>query len=606
LIDHLRVGATANFFRLKRRLSSAAVSELFRDLRKVARSPSRNLFRHERERMGGAVWSAVAFFEGRDPIFLRPPPPDQSERTCGYLLLVEHRSHVAVFKSGLELPAGFKSEYFERVPYERVEAATAQEDAVFEKIRLRNMSPSKLVLRAKTLEAGDLSNSVGPAGASRYAPQSYATRRAGDRFSVTPNTGRISQRVDTGGHAEAIGWACRIIDNLLDAAGQTAAFIRTFARSVDLRSVAASLQPRSFVVNAAAIADILFEDRSHRLVRKNGDDWIELEPADAGAVVEALDQVLPVRIVRKEWRLFEGDQRTHAGLLRLNATRISLRVLDRGILNGLFVERTNYAVGDDPERTSLRTFIDQNDHFMVLFDEASLAYLFGTLYRDDAFAAGNDTLLRHLKPDARLSTATDEKGTFAAPQTAFDADSVFGIIVDGIAVTDQTLVCDDLGDEWADFIGLNARGEVPVLSFYHAKHGDLSLGASPFHIAVSQAIKNLGRLSLPSEIMDRKIESWTNFYSGDGVQTQIPRVLRGGDAAALAHSFREARLAPNLVKRVCIVTSSLSRQRVSDSLARIRAGHAPEAHFVQLYWLLLSFFSACAEVGAVGTIICQN
>jgi hypothetical protein len=206
VIDRLRVGMTANFYRLRRRLNASSVSELFHELRAAARSPSQNLFRHERQRTDGATWSAIAFFQDRDPAFLRPPP-SQTERTCGYLLLVEHRHHLAVFKSGLELTSSFKTKYLERVPHERVEAATAQKDAIFEKIRLRNMSTSKLVLRSKTLEAGDLSNSVGPSGASRYAPQSYATKRADDRFSATPNTGRISQRADRGGHADALRWA---------------------------------------------------------------------------------------------------------------------------------------------------------------------------------------------------------------------------------------------------------------------------------------------------------------------------------------------------------------------------------------------------------------
>ena len=279
-----------------------------------------------------------------------------------------------------------------------------------------------------------------------------------------------------------------------------------------------------------------------------------------------------------------------------NAARIALRVLDRAASVGVFVEKTERPLSRDPDRTSLRKFLDHNDHFLVLFDDASLAYVFGTLERDDAFAAGDHTLLRYLKAYARLAPATSEKGGFTALQTAFDTNSVFGIVVDRVASEDNTLVCDDLGDEWADFIGLNDRGNVPVLSFYHAKHGALSLGASPFHVAVSQAIKNLGRLALPAEVMDGKIASWAGVYSNAGVQTQIPRVLRGGDAAALTRSFREARLAPGLVKRVCIVTSSLSLQQVAEALEAIRLGQAPEAHFVQLYWLVLSFFSACAEV----------
>ena len=231
--------------------------------------------------------------------------------------------------------------------------------------------------------------------------------------------------------------------------------------------------------------------------------------------------------------------------------------------------------------------------------------MLGTLYRDDAFAAGDSTLLRNLKAETRLVPATSEKGGFTTVQNRFDNDSVFGIIAHGVASSDTTLVCDDLSDEWADFIGINIGGDVPILSFYHAKHGNLSLGASPFHVAVSQAIKNLGRIALPTELMASKITSWMQFYSNDGVQTQIPRVLRGGNAAALAQTFTEARLAPTIVKRVCIVTSSLSRQAVANALEEVRHGQRPDPHFVQLYWLLLSFFSACVEVGAVGLIVCQ-
>ena len=467
------------------------------------------------------------------------------------------------------------------------------------------MSESKLVLRSKTLEAQDLSNSVGPSGASRYAPQSYATRRDDDRFSATPSTGRISQRTDTGTYSDAIAWARGTIDSVLDANNGTAAFIRTFARAVDLRSAAADLVPRHFALNSAAMADALFEEQTHRLVRINDNAWSELGRMEAETVVAALDQVLPIHVVRGEWRIYEPGQQSRAGTLRLNATRISLRAFDRIVFSGVFVERTEYQAGADPDRLSLRTFLDQNDHIIVLFENASLTYLFGTLYRDDAFAAGDQTLIRYLAADGRLQNATSEKGEFAIVQTAFDAHSVFGIVADSVAHEDNILVCDDLGDEWADFIGLNNNGSIPILSFYHAKHGPLSLGASPFHIAVSQAIKNLGRLALPADLMGQKIASWTNPYLNAGIQTNIARVLRGGNAEALEDAFREARLSPSLVKRVCVVTSSLSSQQVADALQAIQHGHAPEAHFVQLYWLLLSFFTACAEVGAVGTIICQ-
>ena len=133
MIDRLRLGTSANFYKLARRLSASAISDLFRQLRATAQSPSQNLFRHVRDRTNGTTWSAICFFHDHEPGFLRPLPRGQAERTCGYVLLVEHRQHLAVFKSGLELPSAFKTRYLQRIAYERIEAATAQQDAILRK-----------------------------------------------------------------------------------------------------------------------------------------------------------------------------------------------------------------------------------------------------------------------------------------------------------------------------------------------------------------------------------------------------------------------------------------------------------------------------------------
>jgi len=104
------------------------------------------------------------FYE-RSPSFLTEEAGVR-ERIAGFILLVEHRDHIAIFKSKLDLPAGFATRYLGRVPAERVDLAVARQDAIFEKIRLRNMSVSKFAMRNKTFEADDLRNVVGPAGAS--------------------------------------------------------------------------------------------------------------------------------------------------------------------------------------------------------------------------------------------------------------------------------------------------------------------------------------------------------------------------------------------------------------------------------------------------------
>jgi len=105
--------------------------------------------------------------------------------------------------------------------------------------------------------------------------------------------------------------------------------------------------------------------------------------------------------------------------------------------------------------------------------------------------------------------------------------------------------------------------------------------------------------------MPVKVARWRTTYNNAGQHTAIQRVCRG-DADQLEAVLEHVRTAPDAIKRVFIVTSSLSKSAVEEALAGISRGEAPEPHFVQLYWLLMSFFSACAEVGAFGYVICQD
>src|SRR5690606_9195594 len=144
-----------------------------------------------------------------------------------------------------------------------------------------------------------------------------------------------------------------------------------------------------------------------------------------------------------------------------------------------------------------------------------------------------------------------------------------------------------------------------MVSFYHAKHGNRSLGASPFHEAVGQAMKNLGRMPLAADTMPPKYASWAAPYRNDGVTTAISRLMRGGDQAAIEAGVGSVREAHDLEKRVFIVASSLSRADVAAAFTAAAGGTPPSAHFVQLYWLLTNYFSACTEMGATGYVVCQ-
>lgn len=605
MIDHLEIAQSGYFHQRKRRLSNEAINRLFTTLRAQARQPSQNLFRVDRVVFEDARYSTICFSHERDVSFLAPEA-NVVERVYGYVLIVEHGPYIAVFKSGVDLPSAFKTAYLGKIANERIERAIARQDAVFEKLRLRNMSISPLALRSKSLEARDLENAVATSSASRFIPQAYSVRRDDGVYSATPTTGRISLRADHAGVEETVAWAVQISELLQADAGVVAGFIRNFARPIELTALPTDVRPTFVGIDAIGLADALYTaENGIRLIRESANGIEELPQPEARAVLAALEPAFPVVRRRSIYEVRDEDGHTPIASLRIGATRIALRGLDLPLIADISVERRSQPLGEDADAVPLSRYLDRENLFTVLFSDLALAYIDGALFRDGALAGGATSLLAHLRVDASLAQTTSEKGAFEVGQVEFAQGCVFRSVVDMIADGDDVLLCDDLGDEWADFIGVSTQSNPTMISFYHAKHGNQSLSASAFHESVGQAIKNLGRMSLPVDMLPNKLAGWDDRYRNNGVQTDIARMIRGGTPNEISGKLDAVRAAPDVLQRVFIVTSSLSRAQVEGVLAAVAQGTAPTPHFVQLYWLLMSYFSACVEMGVRGYVVCR-
>ncbi|MCJ9749672.1 hypothetical protein MOV61_02940 [Neorhizobium sp. BETTINA12A] len=603
MIDNLTVSKSAAFFTVRRNLTDKTVEDLFTALRKSHGTSANNVFRHIRESQGNARWSAICFEYSTSPAFLNPAS-GVKERLFGYLMLVEYQGHAALFSSRLVLPTAFKSRHFSPISVSRMEGAIARENAVFQKMRMRNMSVSPHVMRNKTLEAPNLANVVGPAGSRRYAPQTYTVSVDGIYSTTTPSTGRIGVRSDKVGHDELIEFARIMIDALRVDPVDVSPFIRTFARPMSLEDALAASQPTTIAIDTARLAAAVTGDEATIRLVHVGDHVTELSTDEFSELLGQLDQALSIEGNGKLRAAKLPDSDDEVATISLNKSRIALRSLTLGMAAAVEVETCDLALGEDPDRRPLRSYLDEGDCFIVLFDDVRLSYIDGQVFRDETMLDGGASFLPYLHPDASLQTVTDEKGTFVAGQVAFDGTSTFGAIVEHIGAEDAILICDDLGDEWADFIGIKEEAGFVQVCFYHAKHDALTLSAGSFHVAVSQAIKNLGNMMFPPERMAAKMQSWNVTYNAAGQPTQIARIIRNnmGDLGA---TIVRARTAPDVRRRAVIVTSSLSKKGVEDAFAAIQAGQRPPHTFVQLFWLLQSFFSACTEVGASGSIVCQ-
>jgi len=391
------------------------------------------LFRADRVVLSHSKYSAICFSFERSPAFL-DSETEAVERVFGFLLIVEKGDFIAVLKSGLDLPSTFKTDYLNNVGSERVERAIARHDAIFEKLRLKNMSTSKFALRTKTVEARDLVNAVATSSASRFAPRGYSVRRSDGTYSATPSTGRISIRADRAGYQDIVRWASEVMDLLAAEAGETSAFIRNFARPIELSTIPTDVRPTYVAIDVPSLASELFEyeGRTVRLVRPNQNSFVEMVKAEIDPILEDLDRSFPVHPEQTQNSVVNPQDQTRIGSVRVSKTRISLQGFTLPSIEGVFVEDAAVPIGTDTERKQLARYLDHEDFFTVLFSDLALAYIDGSLYRDQALLGGGANFLRHLQAVPSLAGATSEKGAFAG-QEAFDDTSVFRAIVDHVA-----------------------------------------------------------------------------------------------------------------------------------------------------------------------------
>ena len=124
---------------------------------------------------------------------------------------------------------------------------------------------------------------------------------------------------------------------------------------------------------------------------------------------------------------------------------------------------------------SIIDYINRNSAFMINFKEADMIYYSRALFKDHKLLQNIDYFMRIFEPMNELSDIEDEKQKDFTDAEIFDNNSLFGFVCNHFS-NSEYLVCDDLGDEWADFISIHNN----IIRFIHAKSGTEGLSATNF------------------------------------------------------------------------------------------------------------------------------
>ncbi len=532
--------------------------------------------------------SLLVYSYEKDAAFL----DDLVETRYGFALLVTRKDEVAVLAEGLNWRKGLLGEDVRELDYGELSAIAARNADAVARMNLKNLFPAPNAIESQTLEADHLESAFGHTSASRSMLRTMtATLQGGASRSVTLSTGNVSESGGRAALAAVLAWLDEVFEGVSRGGLLTGSeFFQRFAIPLLVADLPASVKPRALLLDLRRLRNAVGSGRVEvQVVSAEG----ERRSVTAQAGERAL-QMLARTMVVDGSTVRVGSTEAEVGRLTANKKSFSLNLPKL---------RAFRLVEGADERTPSQ-WLRTTGALHLVFSDPSYAYVHGTLFRDGAYRALAGRLARLVEEEPALDKCRSEKGARRLKKalTAFPKSSVFEVVESGVAARDDGLLLDDLGDEWADFIGVSSTDR--ALRFYVAKHGKKSGGASPFQECVGQALKNLGRMRASPEMWKvKKSRVASKAYSLNKVTTKIKYVRRRPPGKDLFDLFAEAAGSPSYTREMVLVVSFVSRAKMVAEFQKIEAGKEPGSHGAQLLWILGGFVTACADVGVVPRIV---
>lgn len=320
----------------------------------------------------------------------------------------------------------------------------------------------------------------------------------------------------------------------------------------------------------------------------------------------------PVRFDDLCWEVNNDAFEAVAGPLRCPATlrfdankgeyEIASRVLDQISLRANAVRDT---------RRNLLRLLNQHQAFRIVTGDGHV-YAHGKFYKARIPLWGrarNDRIDLESTLTARpsLQQITSEKGTNVAPGgTGWASGSLFELIdrrsntglfaLEGMRP--DYLVCDDLGNELADFIAFDKDPRRVVLVHAKVASTDSDVSASAFHDVCGQAIKNLDLLVPQCDREPKDLRVFSRQWNGGNIGTVTSRTRINTDGHPPGAAWKELqRLVrhPETLREVWIVMGSgLSLGEFETERRR----DLPRGQVIQLIYLLQGTWNAVSATGA--------
>lgn len=524
--------------------------------------------------------SLIIFKQEMMPPFLTSGT-ERELRYC-YMLLVEYDKFIIMSKTGASECISLIEKRIDSLSYQEISEFKVTATTKIEKLSVSNLDSSPSAMRRSAFEANDVKETLSTIAMGNKMITGLKIKNQGQHSTVAPGTSRINdqgRREDLGHFCFWVAAQCKNLSTFKHKAG----YLDNFAEPLDFKTHIGGLKVLSVLFN---FSDILEGLNDGSVV---GIDYLDENARTRDINLRGLSEthdlcldVVKDRISKRHSILNPIDNSLELKILK-NGFRIHSNKLDR--------VRVHYATG---EITSLLWLINKENKFILSFNAADIRYAQKTLFRDSRLINNLPHFLKAFETDIIFNTTSSEKGNCLPTSKKFDTGSLFETIESKFAADCDYLFCDDLGDEWADYIGFKSNS---FIRFYNAKYSKKEFSASAFHDLISQALKNIGNFNF-NQNLNTKIKKVGELYSG----TKISRLRKGKNATSCMQALKDTYNNPKTLKEIVLVVNFISKNQLDSQLALLASGKAKN-QTVQILWLLSSFLGVCLDKGIRARIL---
>lgn len=599
--SHLSLNEGAYFFEKgTAKTTKTAISELFDNVADGAKVYERRYKVMERglAHAGNALCSLLVFTYPSDPTFVNygqnPTPQELKEFKVGYLLLIEINDFIVLIKKNANHLMSFVSQ-LQPISGDKLSGILVSgQGTTYQQMRMSSMSTNANAMRNKTFEAEDLESTMAMFNANNNI---ISTVRLDDPqngvCTLSISTSRLSKFGSKKNIHDPLIWVDGIVHALENYVATTGNFLSRFALPVTWKNEKDNLIPVSLLINKQEILNYVGQNPT----------FYRMDNGQPVALTDDEQKIL-FRFLASTYTLKQLTPKNYACNL-FNSLHLSVRSAGVGLKGSGIVEDILYQDANG-QYQKLITLINSLASFTVGFDDYQYIYYGRRLYKNGQIVKDIEAIKSTLVPLATLNTATSEKGeNYANNDTEFKPGSIFRIVEDEFAAS-TCLICDDLGNEWADHIAISGD----TISFIHSKSnnqaGETTLSASKFQDAIGQALKNIGYLNPTDAFLTAKQHGIENAtYTLGGQHTSIQRVRRG-TARQFVDEIKRLRVSPNFTREVCLAVDFLSKRELESAFDMLVQGQPfrQKNNTVQLIWLLNAFISSCKDADLHCKIFC--